>query len=224
MLSEQGQITDRFTRAVEQLGKEDEGDRSYLSVRLGGIYSLKAAHGAIRQEMNLRLLTSCAHSCEHMLRLRVLFPLCNQLNTRILPWTCKQPSLSSPSAPSPARLENARTDLNGTQLTMRGAQLEGANLYQVDLRNANLMGANLRGANLPKTKLDGVNLYRADISGADLSLASGLSTQQVSMHTGWTHKRGSRNQFARPEENALSTPLVALRPYEPGVGVSPAGC
>jgi hypothetical protein len=40
-LSEQGQYTDRFGRAVEQLGQEDTADQKKLSIRLGGIYALE---------------------------------------------------------------------------------------------------------------------------------------------------------------------------------------
>jgi hypothetical protein len=39
-LSRQGHITDRFTKAVEQLGKVD-GNNPNLEVRLGGIYALE---------------------------------------------------------------------------------------------------------------------------------------------------------------------------------------
>lgn len=38
-LAERGQITDRFTNAVEQLGRE--GDSGQLAIRLGGIYALE---------------------------------------------------------------------------------------------------------------------------------------------------------------------------------------
>ncbi len=40
--TQQGQITDRFTRAIEQLGKSDDptGKTNNLAIRLGGIYSL----------------------------------------------------------------------------------------------------------------------------------------------------------------------------------------
>lgn len=40
-LAEQGQITERFARAVEQLGATDEQGEPRLEVRLGGIYSLE---------------------------------------------------------------------------------------------------------------------------------------------------------------------------------------
>jgi len=41
-LTRQGQITDRFTKAVEQLGKSDiPGKESNIAIRLGGIYALE---------------------------------------------------------------------------------------------------------------------------------------------------------------------------------------
>src|SRR5215204_5738600 len=41
-LTEQGQITERFTRAIEQLGATDEtSNKPRLELRLGGIYALE---------------------------------------------------------------------------------------------------------------------------------------------------------------------------------------
>lgn len=40
-ISEQQQITDRFGKAVEQLGQEDQPGQARLSIRLGGIYALQ---------------------------------------------------------------------------------------------------------------------------------------------------------------------------------------
>jgi hypothetical protein len=40
-LTEQGQITDRFTRAIEQLGETDDNGKPKLELRLGGIYALE---------------------------------------------------------------------------------------------------------------------------------------------------------------------------------------
>ena len=40
-LTEQGQITDRFTKAIDQLGKtDDNNDKRIGEIRLGGIYAL----------------------------------------------------------------------------------------------------------------------------------------------------------------------------------------
>jgi hypothetical protein len=40
-LSREGQITDRFTKAIEQLGSLDDKGKPKLEIRLGGIYALE---------------------------------------------------------------------------------------------------------------------------------------------------------------------------------------
>jgi hypothetical protein len=40
-LTEQGQITERFTRAIDQLGATDDDGNPRLEIRLGGIYALE---------------------------------------------------------------------------------------------------------------------------------------------------------------------------------------
>jgi hypothetical protein len=40
-LTEQGQITDRFTKAIDQLGKTGDNDERVEEIRLGGIYALE---------------------------------------------------------------------------------------------------------------------------------------------------------------------------------------
>src|SRR5262249_25666548 len=41
MVSQEGQITDRFAKAIEQLGATDQKGEPKLDVRLGAIYSLE---------------------------------------------------------------------------------------------------------------------------------------------------------------------------------------
>jgi hypothetical protein len=40
-LTEQNQITERFTRAIDQLGETDDNGNPRLEIRLGGIYALE---------------------------------------------------------------------------------------------------------------------------------------------------------------------------------------
>jgi hypothetical protein len=40
-VNREGQITDRFTRAIDQLGKTDDKGRKLFEIRLGGIYALE---------------------------------------------------------------------------------------------------------------------------------------------------------------------------------------
>src|SRR5215211_6567805 len=40
-VNREGQITDRFTRAIDQLGKTDDKGKQLFEIRLGGIYALE---------------------------------------------------------------------------------------------------------------------------------------------------------------------------------------
>jgi hypothetical protein len=40
-IASEGQITDRYTKAIEQLGAVDQAGKNKLEVRLGGIYALE---------------------------------------------------------------------------------------------------------------------------------------------------------------------------------------
>jgi hypothetical protein len=44
-LAREGQITERFTRAIDQLGATDEANNKKLEIRLGGIYALERIAG-----------------------------------------------------------------------------------------------------------------------------------------------------------------------------------
>jgi hypothetical protein len=189
-LTEEGKITDRFSKAIEQLGSDK------LQIRLGGIYALE------------RIAKDSAR--DHWPVMKVLTAFVRDK----APWRESLPSEQSERVPaastgsdkqedlSPkvaadvqaaltvigrrARTykngEEYRLDLSGTCLRgadLRGAHLEEAklrevNLMQAILRDAHLEGAFLRDVNLAGAALDGAHLERAslydvDLGGADLS-------------------------------------------------------
>lgn len=74
-----------------------------------------------------------------------------------------------------ANLRGARA--NGAFLVK--ADLRGADLRGASLRGAFLMRADLRGADFKRTFLDDADLSGADLRGADLSLAKGLTSEQI---------------------------------------------
>jgi hypothetical protein len=178
-LAERGQITERFGRAIDQLGQEGPDK---LSIRLGGIYAL-----------------------EHVMRdsapdaATVVEVLCAFVRTHA-PRPSKPPQRVPPSPPDVQaavvvlarrpdithELELAGTllslpDANLAEGNLAEANLVGANLADTDLSfanllNANLVGANLTGANLASAHLLGANLAGANLAGAavwfaDLSAA-----------------------------------------------------
>ncbi len=203
-LTRQGQMTERFTKAIEQLGSGN------LEIRLGGIYSLERT---AQEERNYH------------------WPVMEVLTNYVRRCAPRKGSGENPDPPKPdvhaildvigRRSEHHRndekveygtidlslTDLRRTDLSnshLEGAQLgaaqldgarlarahlEGANLYlaslekayllRADLRGADLGGADLRGAILADADLSGANLEGADLRGADLRGALNLTPEQL---------------------------------------------
>jgi len=175
-LTEQGQVTDRYTKAIEQLGSDK------LSVRIGGIYALE------------RVVRDSAR--DHPTVMEVL--------TAFIREGPKEPSDPGDVLEIPADVQAAVTvvarrdakrdirqiDLYGANLraaelpgaTLAGASitfatLAAANLTAADLAGANLGGTDLRaaqlaGANLASANLRSADLRTADLTGADLTSAT----------------------------------------------------
>jgi hypothetical protein len=149
-LERQGQITERFTRAIDQLGDEK------LDVRLGAIYALESiARDSARDHAPIvEILTAFLR--EHADK------------TRGSPGDpSKPPSFENSRADVTAALEvigRRRRDLGeGRLLDLRRIRVKGAHLEDADLRGALLNGAELQWANL-----DGADLSGATLSDADL--------------------------------------------------------
>jgi hypothetical protein len=187
-LARQGQITDRFTKAIDQMGDTNDGSKR-LEIRIGGIYALER----IAQD-----------SVQYYGQIMEILTAYIRENS---PWPPKEAS-QLPSAESKAhewsrwrktesvsfitgattdvqavldvfvRREEARVptayrlsfDLTGTDL--RGANLLGINLAGANLVGANLQGAWLAGANLEGANLRGVNLQQTWLSDARLTRAN----------------------------------------------------
>jgi len=146
-VNKQGQVTERFTRAIEHLGSEDK-----LDVRLGGIYALEqiardssTEHGAI-----VEILTAYLRG--------------------------HAPRAEADPNPNPVELPPLRiraADLQAVMTVLGRRQVMPGDppvleLDGLDLRNAALAGANLSGASLAGADLSGTDLRRADLRGADL--------------------------------------------------------
>lgn len=164
-------ITERFAKAIEQLGAVDKEGRKLLEIRFGGIYALERV---ARDSEN-----------DHWTVMEILTAYVRE-NT---PW--KEPEEASPVyEPLPPIAndiqailtvigrrklaheagKNRKLDLTNTDL--RGANLERANLSGADLRGANLEGANLSGAHLNRAQLEGVNLSEVRLNRAYLERAN----------------------------------------------------
>jgi uncharacterized protein YjbI with pentapeptide repeats len=151
-LTRQGQASERFTRAIDQLGS------NRLETRIGGIYGLDQI--AEQSPDNTGPVGEV---------------LLAWVNGR--PRTGSPPGIPlSEYAPD---VQAALTVLTGQRyklivhyrLDLHGLQLRSANLGRAYLRGARLEGANLEGADLFQSLLGGANLRSADLSSAFLRLA-----------------------------------------------------
>ncbi|MBI3301769.1 MAG: pentapeptide repeat-containing protein [Deltaproteobacteria bacterium] len=191
-ISQEGQITERFTRAVDQLGNEK------LEVRLGGIYALERIARDSEKDH---------------------WPIMEVLTAYVrenAPWKEAQPPQPSkpPQTPSPESkpdtdiqailtvlgrrtrtykrgedqsLDLRETDLRGAKL--ESAHLEGADFYKahlekailvrVHLDDASLIGTHLEGAYLQGARLKGVLIEGAHLESGGLKGVTGLTQKQI---------------------------------------------
>jgi len=192
-VNREGQITDRFTRAIDQLGATDDKGNKLHEIRLGGIYALERIARESEEDHWPIMEVLTAYVRQHA------------------PWrpqegpqgeedaagekfeedsgvSGQEPERTKIPAPAPdiraimtvlrrrtrsaGQGEPERLDLHGTNLS--GADLWKANLRHADLHGTNLSEAFLTEADLSKASLSGANLSgaylsEADLSGADLS-------------------------------------------------------
>jgi hypothetical protein len=199
-LSRDGQITDRFTKAIEQLGAveppgADGRSTVKLAVRLGAIYALeRIAHDSERDHWSvMEVLTAYVRENSprkeqgrSMEDIQAILTVINRRNRNYDP-------VDLPDAISAAfrqRIVLAGAFLAHTNLReayLSSANLRGANLIAADLRGAHLDGvildraklgeahlndADLRGANLQLTDFSSADLRGANLTGANLTMAN----------------------------------------------------
>ncbi|MFJ2080557.1 pentapeptide repeat-containing protein [Streptomyces anulatus] len=191
VLAKEGQITDRYTAAVGNLGEDK------MDVRLGGIYALqRIMQDSHRDQPTItnvlatyvRTHATKAPAKDQDVPADVLAAL-TVLTTRETSWVwegalpldlggVRLPGIDlSTEGSLPAELDD--TDLNGANLSganlahaklartgLIGANLRNANLAGADLLNADLRQADLRGTDLRGTKLHETHLFGADLRGA----------------------------------------------------------
>ena len=196
VLSRDGQVTDRYDKAIEQLGSEK------LDMRIGGIHALErvardspADHPAV-MEMLAAFIRERSHEQwpppdpGGRARERSLSPdvraaitaVGRRLTERdIGPVDLARADFTGANLGG-ARLTGANLDgsyLTGAELTEAGlanavlarADLRAAKLVRADLTGANLGGARLTGANLTGANLTSADLADADLADADLTRA-----------------------------------------------------
>ena len=172
-VAEEIQITERFTRAIAQLGDDK------MAIRLGGIYALE------------RIARDSPK--DHWQVMQVLTAYIRENSPSN--WTMTQPQ---PFRPIPFDIQailevigrrNSRYETAGQVIDLRmsnltGAELEGADYQKADFRltilqNVYFKNANLKGANLFQANIENAFLEGADLRGANLSVVWNSNQAQL---------------------------------------------
>jgi uncharacterized protein YjbI with pentapeptide repeats len=172
-LNQKGQITDRLTKAIDQLGAVDSKGQKKMEVRLGGIYALERIareseqdHWPIMQVLNAYVRTN-AHATRQGSGQPVMEPLGVEPETDIQAVLTVLATRNVASDPKDKYLDLHETNLAGAYIpwgNLGGADLSGSFLNGTDLGMTNLRESKFIGA-----QLNGANLSNADLSDAHLN-------------------------------------------------------
>ena len=139
-IARSAQITERFTRAIDQLGSNE------MDVRVGGIYALERIAKDSNEDHGPVMEVLAAFLREHSPR--------------------NQTTDSGRGEESPIRI---RADIQAAATVLGRRRIENdLPRRPIDLREVDLAGANLHRANLSNTNFEGATLRSADFVLADL--------------------------------------------------------
>nr|WP_176573429.1 pentapeptide repeat-containing protein [Nonomuraea pusilla] len=152
----QGQITDRYSKATEQLGSE------MIEVRLGAIYALeRIARDSQRDSRTIQNVLAAFS------RNRV--PCASNSSQR--PAYCASPKPSNAAYPYASRLDADIEAALQIAVSLTAVTKIGLDLSKVQFQSSELKGINLSGASMVEAKLSSANLTKAHLVGADLRRA-----------------------------------------------------
>jgi uncharacterized protein YjbI with pentapeptide repeats len=182
----EGQITDRYTKAVDQLGSD------HLDIRLGGIYALeRIARDSPPDRATIEEVLTAYLRGHAPWPPPPALPSLRAINQRLATFAQRQRSaLRRPTAKDtaeqtqPGQLQEEGAPSHGPAADVQAAVtvlgrrelppdgLRRLDLTGVDLRFAQLFGSKLQGALLERANLQGAVLTRANLRDADLELAN----------------------------------------------------
>jgi Pentapeptide repeats (8 copies) len=155
-VTEDKQVTERFSRSIEHLGSKE------IEIRLGGIYALEQiAIDSTKYHWTIVEILSA------FIREKRPINITNPVGIDI------QAALTVIGGRKVKQDPNDKV-IDLRKISLVGVELQNTNFSKADfsgtnLSNANLSGANLSEANLSLTDLIGVDLSNANLNGADLN-------------------------------------------------------
>ena len=165
-----GQLTERFTRAIDQLGTDDKPE-----VVLGGIYALERTARDSSHYQPIIAEVLCAYVRTHAPWSPGQPDKAESPLNRLLTLQTRAPDVQAAltvlgRGNFGIELDLRRTDLRKADL--KDAKFRGARLYDAALQLARLQDADLQGARLDRANLQGARLHDADLQGARLNGAN----------------------------------------------------
>ena len=169
-LSREGQVTERYTKAIEQLGSDK------LDVRIGGIYALeRVARDSARDHPTvMEVLTAFIREHSHEKETpsgpgsqEQARSTRSWLGLGLATWTRTRTTRT----PSQQQVRSTRPDIQAA-VTVVGRRNPKRDIRPIDLTGANLFGADLTDAKSDDVSLFGATLTRVAGTGADLALAN----------------------------------------------------
>ena len=169
-VAQEGQITERFTRAIQLLG-----DRKNLEVRLGGIYALERIAKDSRKDHwpIMEILTAYVREQARWVE---------SSGTSLPPAEIRPPADIQAIMTVIGRRNRAYEEGQERRLDLYDTDLREALLLDAHLENANLAEAHLEGALLNGVHLEGAHLWNAHLEGAVLDGANLNGTFLLSAH------------------------------------------
>ncbi|MEH2015281.1 pentapeptide repeat-containing protein [Nostoc sp.] len=208
------QITERFAKAIEQLGNEK------IETRLGAIYTLeriakdsKDDHWTIMEvltafvRVNAPLKLQEEVKKEEVLKLRTAIRVVITVIERRHRENDLEDSMIDLSETNLSEVNLNKVNLQGANFigtNLQAAEFKEANLQQANLSSANLEDAYLRKANLQEANLTGTNLQRAKFPGANLQEANFLGANLQGAYLSGANLQGANFWGANLQGSSFS--------------------
>jgi len=153
-LNREGQVTERFTRAIDQLGSE------HADVRTGGIYALERIARDSERDYGPIVEILVAY-----VRSRAPWPPL-EADKPLAPGEKRRPATDVQAAMRVLGRRDPNRDEKGLEIRLSDVDLRGANL-----RGGRFDGVRLRRSNLEDARLEGVHFEHAELGSANLQEA-----------------------------------------------------
>jgi uncharacterized protein YjbI with pentapeptide repeats len=194
-VSEDKQVTERFSKSIEHLGNSNQ-----IDIRLGGIYALEQIaidsakyHWTIVEILSAFIREKCPlddvaqltgnsgkTSLEEQSEQKTSVPTYKKVGVDIQAAMTVLGRRKVEQDPPDKRIDLRNVSL--PLIEIQKASLSGVNLSGASLIGINLNGANLSDANLSGVNLSGVNLFEANLSGASLFKASLIGASLIGVN------------------------------------------